>query len=162
MSFTPSAIDNLYPLEDPNDTIILHTAFVDDDDIKDLFGSRDGMGWDRANPSLTLFDWWMGGMGWNQERNITLKSRDSSTVIPNPFLPSPSTEEDGMIYVGDLGYMSTPCPSPPLGLDNLYPLEDPNDTIILHTAFVDDDDIKDLINEDIYNFRYMTRPPRDA
>uniref|UniRef100_J3MKD4 Uncharacterized protein n=1 Tax=Oryza brachyantha TaxID=4533 RepID=J3MKD4_ORYBR len=70
-------------------------------------------------------------------------------------------EEDDMIYVGDLGYMSTPCPSPLSGVNNLYPPKDPNDTIILHPAFVDNDDIN-IINEDIYNFRYNQSPPRDA
>uniref|UniRef100_J3L0S9 Uncharacterized protein n=1 Tax=Oryza brachyantha TaxID=4533 RepID=J3L0S9_ORYBR len=70
-------------------------------------------------------------------------------------------EGDGMIYARNLGYMSTHCPSPLLGVDNLYPPEDPNNTIILHPAFVDDDDIN-IINEDIYHFRYDQTPPRDA
>uniref|UniRef100_J3LCK5 Uncharacterized protein n=1 Tax=Oryza brachyantha TaxID=4533 RepID=J3LCK5_ORYBR len=70
-------------------------------------------------------------------------------------------EEDDMIYVGDLGYMSTPCPSPPSGVDNLYPHEDPNDTVILHLAFLDNDDIN-IINEGIYNLRYDQTLPQDT
>uniref|UniRef100_J3N6Y4 Uncharacterized protein n=1 Tax=Oryza brachyantha TaxID=4533 RepID=J3N6Y4_ORYBR len=68
-------------------------------------------------------------------------------------------EEDDMIYARDLGYMSTPCPSSPSGVDNLYQPEDLNDIIILHSTFIDDD--INIINDDIYNFRYITRPPRD-
>uniref|UniRef100_J3NCF1 Uncharacterized protein n=1 Tax=Oryza brachyantha TaxID=4533 RepID=J3NCF1_ORYBR len=70
-------------------------------------------------------------------------------------------DEDDMIYAGDLGYMSTPYPSFPSGIDNLYRTEDPNNTIILHPAFVDNDDIN-IINKDIYNFRYDQTSPRDA
>uniref|UniRef100_J3LCX4 Uncharacterized protein n=1 Tax=Oryza brachyantha TaxID=4533 RepID=J3LCX4_ORYBR len=80
---------------------------------------------------------------------------------PNPCSRSPSMEEDVMIYAGDLAYMSTPCPSPPSDVDDLYPYEDPKYTIILHLAFIDDDDIN-MINEDIYNFRYDHTLPRDA
>lgn len=70
-------------------------------------------------------------------------------------------EEDRMIYTEDLGYMSTPCLSPPSDVNDLNPPEDPNNISVLHPAFIDDGDI-DIIQEDIYNFRYDQTPPRDA
>uniref|UniRef100_A0A0D9Y853 Uncharacterized protein n=1 Tax=Oryza glumipatula TaxID=40148 RepID=A0A0D9Y853_9ORYZ len=83
-------------------------------------------------------------------------------LSPPPYPLSPSMEDDGMIYAEDLGYMSTPCPSPPSDVDDLNPLEDPNNKIILHPAFIDDDGDLDIIQDDIYNFRYDQTPPRDA
>uniref|UniRef100_A0A0E0A9Q2 Uncharacterized protein n=1 Tax=Oryza glumipatula TaxID=40148 RepID=A0A0E0A9Q2_9ORYZ len=80
---------------------------------------------------------------------------------PPPYPMSPSMEDDGMIYTEDLVYMCTPCPSPPSDIDDLNPPEDPNNKIILHPTFVNDVDI-DIIQEDIYNFRYDQTPPRDA
>lgn len=57
--------------------------------------------------------------------------------------------------------MSTPCLSPPSDVNDLNPPEDPNNISVLHPAFIDDGDI-DIIQEDIYNFRYDQTPPRDA
>uniref|UniRef100_A0A0D3HBA6 Uncharacterized protein n=1 Tax=Oryza barthii TaxID=65489 RepID=A0A0D3HBA6_9ORYZ len=73
-------------------------------------------------------------------------------LSPPPYPLSPSMEDDGIIYAEDLGYMSTPCPSPPSDVDDLNPPEDPNNRIILHPAFVYDDSDLDIIQEDIYNF----------
>lgn len=51
-------------------------------------------------------------------------------------------------------------PFPPSDVDDLNPPEDPNNKIILHLAFIDDDGDLDIIQEDIYNF-HMTRPRQE-
>uniref|UniRef100_A0A0E0JJM3 Uncharacterized protein n=1 Tax=Oryza punctata TaxID=4537 RepID=A0A0E0JJM3_ORYPU len=50
---------------------------------------------------------------------------------PNPFPPSPSMEEDGMIYAEDFGYMSTPCPSPPSDVIDLNPPDVPPNNYLI-------------------------------
>uniref|UniRef100_A0A0E0BHY8 Uncharacterized protein n=1 Tax=Oryza glumipatula TaxID=40148 RepID=A0A0E0BHY8_9ORYZ len=48
------------------------------------------------------------------ESNLPEEFRVTSPppLSPPPYPLSPSMEDDGMIYAEDLGYMSTPCPSP--------------------------------------------------
>lgn len=82
---------------------------------------------------------------------------------PYPFPISPSMEEDGMIFAEDLGYMSTPCPSPPSDVDDMnpperHPINYPNRN---HPAYDDDDDFE-LLNEDWLFFRDHQTPLKDV
>uniref|UniRef100_A0A0E0M677 Uncharacterized protein n=1 Tax=Oryza punctata TaxID=4537 RepID=A0A0E0M677_ORYPU len=79
----------------------------------------------------------------------------------NLFSPSPSMEEDGMIYVQDFGYMSTRCPSPPSDVDELNPSDVLPNNYPNHPVYDDEDDIE-ILNEDRLNLRDHQTPPRDA
>uniref|UniRef100_A0A0E0R763 Uncharacterized protein n=1 Tax=Oryza rufipogon TaxID=4529 RepID=A0A0E0R763_ORYRU len=114
MPFPPSDVEDLNPPEDPNNKIILHLAFIDDDSDLDII----------------------------QED------------IYNFHMTRPRQE---MLRLGAHVY---PMPFPPSDVDDLNPPEDPNNKIILHLAFIDDDGDLDIIQEDIYNF-HMTRPRQE-
>jgi hypothetical protein len=53
-------------------------------------------------------------------------------------------------------------PFPPSDVDDLNPPEDPNNKIILHLAFIDDDGDLDIYTRGHLQLSYDQTPPRDA